>query len=68
MTKQQKVVTVFSMDFTSETQWAKRQDGQWFKRDKYKDPRYGYRWLAWTKSATEPYKHVVRFCDEDPRK
>ena len=44
----------FSMDFTSTIEHAKRDDGQWFTRSQYRDPRYGYKWSAWRKTTFLP--------------
>lgn len=45
------VYETYSMDYTSRTEWARRADGQWFRRGQYRDPRYGYKWSAWTAVA-----------------
>ena len=44
----------FSMDFTSRSQYAKRDDGVWFKRRQYRDPRYGYKWSKWEATSFGP--------------
>ncbi len=44
----------FSMDYTSEREYAQRPDGQWFKRYQYRDPRYGYKWSKWQATTFLP--------------
>lgn len=48
------VIRTFSMDFTSQREHAQREDGQWFTRSQYRDPRYGYKWSAWKPTSAAP--------------
>jgi hypothetical protein len=49
-----KVYETYSADFTSRIQYAQRDDGQWFTRSQYRDPRYGYKWSKWQATAVAP--------------
>jgi len=40
----------YTMDYQTQLQWSRREDGQWFSRGQDKTPR-GYRWSAWRKSG-----------------
>ena len=48
------VYSDFSMDYTSESEYAQRADGQWFSRYQFRDPRYGYKWSAWRMTSFKP--------------
>jgi hypothetical protein len=48
------IYRTFSMDYTSESEYAQRADGQWYSRYQYRDPRYGYKWSAWRKASFLP--------------
>lgn len=50
----------FSMDFTSEREYAQRADGTWFSRYQYRDPRYGYKWSAWRKAGLLPERATLK--------
>lgn len=41
----------FTMDFTSEIQYALSESGKVFRRSQYRDPRYGYKWGKWTEAS-----------------
>lgn len=40
----------YTSDYSTQLQWARREDGQWFTRGQDKTPR-GYRWSAWRKGG-----------------
>jgi predicted RNA methylase len=40
----------YTSDYSTQIQWAKREDGQWFRRGQDKTPR-GYRWSGWVKGG-----------------
>lgn len=44
----------YSMDYTSQREYAQRHDGQWFRRYQYRDPRYGYKWSRWQSASGLP--------------
>lgn len=44
----------FTMDYTSQIEHAQREDGQWFSRSQYRDPRYGYKWTPWRTAGFLP--------------
>jgi hypothetical protein len=51
MAKAIETFTGYTMDFTSQIQYAKSESGQVFKRMQYRDPRYGYKWGKWNPTA-----------------
>lgn len=53
-TDMQTIYLTFSMDYTSESEYAQRSDGQWFSRYQYRDSRYGYKWSAWRATSLLP--------------
>lgn len=55
-----KIFRTFSMDFTSESEYAQRNDGQWFKRYQYRDPRYGYKWSRWEHTSFLPERASLK--------
>lgn len=50
----QTIYRSFSMDYTSEREYAQRPDGKWFTRYQYRDPRYGYKWSKWQTTGFLP--------------
>lgn len=56
-----KVYETYSMDYSSIKENAMREDGQWFSRYQFRDPRYGYKWSKWEKiSVADPSKMVFK--------
>jgi len=55
-----KVLTSYTGDYTGRIEHAQRADGQWFKRSRYQDPRYGYKWQSWSEVAA-PYSASGNF-------
>lgn len=41
----------FTMDFTSQIDYAVSESGKVFSRIQYRDPRYGYKWGKWRESS-----------------
>lgn len=54
-----KVYETYSMDFSSCKENVQREDGQWFQRYQYRDPRYGYKWSPWKKTVDMNAKEMV---------
>ena len=55
-----KILTSYTGDYAGKVEHAQRTDGQWFKRARYQDPRYGYKWQAWSEVAA-PYSASGHF-------
>lgn len=51
MAKAVQTYTGYTMDFTSQIQFAETADGRVFKRSQFRDPRYGYKWAAWRETV-----------------
>lgn len=51
MAKAVETFTGYSMDFTSQIQYAKSETGKVFTRYQYRDARYGYKWGRWQASC-----------------
>jgi len=49
-----KVYETYTADYTGITEWAQRDDGRWFYRQRYRDPRYGWKWTRWTGTDIPP--------------
>jgi len=47
MAKAVQTFTGYTMDYTSQIQYAVSESGKVFKRMQYRDPRYGYKWRPW---------------------
>jgi hypothetical protein len=52
MAKAVETFTGYTMDYTSQIQYAKSESGKVFQRMQYRDLRYGYKWSPWRE--TEP--------------
>lgn len=55
-----KIYRAFSMDFTSEREYAQRGDGKWFSRYQYRDQRYGYKWSKWQATSFLPERASLK--------
>lgn len=51
MAKAVQSFTGYTMDYTSQIQFAVSETGKVFTRGQYRDPRYGYKWAAWRETA-----------------
>jgi hypothetical protein len=51
MAKAIQTFTGYSMDYTSQTQYAVSETGKVFTRGQYRDPRYGYKWRPWRETV-----------------
>ena len=51
MAKAVETFTGYTMDYTSQIQYAKSESGKVFQRGQYRDPRYGYKWHAWRETS-----------------
>lgn len=51
MAKAIETFTGYTMDYTSQIQFAKSESGKVFQRMQYRDPRYGYKWGRWMETA-----------------
>ncbi len=51
MAKAVQTFTGYTMDYTSQIQYAVSETGKVFKRSQYRDPRYGYKWQKWSETA-----------------
>jgi hypothetical protein len=51
MAKAIETFTGYTMDYTSQIQYAKSESGKVFTRGQYRDPRYGYKWAPWRETA-----------------
>jgi hypothetical protein len=50
MAKAVQTFTGYTMDYTSQIQYAVSETGKVFKRSQYRDPRYGYKWAKWSET------------------
>lgn len=41
----------YTMDFTSQIEFAVSETGKVFKRSQFRDPRYGYKWGPWRETV-----------------
>jgi hypothetical protein len=51
MAKAVQTFTGYTMDYTSQIQYAVSETGKVFRRSQYRDPRYGYKWRSWSETA-----------------
>ena len=51
MAKAVQTFTGYTMDYTSQIQYAVSESGKVFTRGQYRDPRYGYKWAPWRETA-----------------
>jgi len=51
MAKAVQTYTGYTMDYTSQIQYAETADGRVFQRSQYRDPCYGYKWHAWRETV-----------------
>lgn len=51
MAKAVQTFTGYTMDYTSQIQYAVSETGKVFTRSQYRDPRYGYKWAAWRETV-----------------
>lgn len=51
MAKAVQTFTGYTMDYTSQIQYAVSETGKVFKRSQYRDPRYGYKWHKWSETV-----------------
>lgn len=51
MSKAIETFSGYSMDYSSQVQFAKSESGKVFTRSQYRDPRYGYKWAPWRETA-----------------
>ncbi len=60
-----KVFESYSMDYSSRRESAQRDDGVWFTRHQYRDPRFGYKWSKWERSG--PPRRLEELASEERR-
>lgn len=51
MAKAVQTFTGYTMDYTSQIQYAISETGKVFRRSQYRDPQYGYKWRPWSETA-----------------
>jgi hypothetical protein len=51
MAKAVQTFTGYTMDYTSQIQFAVSETGKVFTRGQYRDPRYGYKWAPWRETV-----------------
>ena len=60
MAKAVQTFTGYTMDFTSQIQYAVSGSGKVFCRSQYRDPRYGYKWASWRETAPSAVEGKVQ--------
>ena len=64
MAKTVQSFTGYTMDYTSQIQFAVSETGKVFSRMQYRDPRYGYKWRPWRETVPSAVEGKVQ---EGPR-
>lgn len=59
MAKAVQTFTGYTMDYTSQIQYAVSETGKVFTRSQYRDPHYGYKWAAWRETIQAAVEGLV---------